>query len=253
MGRMLQNELLKVRRSKSLRKAVGLYVVLLLYCAAAVSMTKAGRDGIRVPFWVSCHIAPWAYWIFAAFSALLLGGEYDGKLCRNAISCGVSRERYYGAKVLATYIASFSLYVAAVVLVTVIGTVRFGFNPKGLIIENYWLKVFAFNGMGLAVIFAYVSIFNLLCFGFRSSGLPFILGVLISFRDMLSTAMTVKYYGYLKELPKNLYTVNELMKKESKTLDILTPEFLGMYVPCLCVGGAALIAGYVLFKVRDVE
>lgn len=253
MGRMFRSELLKICRSKSLKKAGVLYVALLLYCVTAAGAGNLEYRGIRAPFLVPSYLTVWAYWIFAAFSALMLGGEYDGKLLKNAFSCGVSREKYYVVKVLSTYFVSFSLYIAAVVLTMAIRTVLFGFNPDGLVIEDYWLKVFVFSGMALAVIFAYVSIFNLLCFVFRSSGIPFILGVLITLRDFFSTSISVKYYGYLKELPKNLYTIIELMKKERKSLDILNPEFLSMYIPCLCVGGVALIAGYVLFKVRDVE
>lgn len=119
--------------------------------------------------------------------------------------------------------------------------------------EDYWLKVFAYNGMGLAVMFAYGSLFNLLCFVFRCSGIPFILGVAITLVDVVSTLMSIKFYGYLKELPKNLFSVIMLMDKEQRSLDILTPEFLGMYIPCLCITGVALIGGYVLFKIRDAE
>lgn len=254
MGRMLLSELLKIRRSRSLKKACVWYAALLLYCVMVTGgEALLGYGGMRAPFVVPSYVAPWAYWIFAAFSALLLGGEYDGQLFKNAFVCGVSREKYFAVKVLATYLVSFFLYIAAVVLATLIRTIRFGFDPDGVMFENYWLKVFVFNGMALAVIFAYVSVFNLLVLAFRSSGIPFILGVLITLRDFFSTSLAVKYYGYLKELPKNLFTVVAMMRKERQFADILNPEFLSMYIPCLCVGGIALAAGYVLFKMRDVD
>lgn len=211
------------------------------------------QSGIMGPFAASSCLGPWSYWVIAAFSALTLGGEFDGKLLKNAFACGVSREKFYAVKVLAIYLVSFFLYIAAVLLITVVRTVRFGFNPDGLVVEDYWLKVFAYNGLGLAVLFAYASLFNLLCFVFRCSGIPFILGVAITLVDVVSTLMSMKFYGYLKDLPKNLNSVIMLMDRELRNMDILTPEFLSMYIPCLCVTGAALIGGYVLFKVRDAE
>lgn len=254
MGRMFFSELLKVSRNKSLKKVCVWYAALILLCAiGATGEQNLGYSGIRALFVASSYQAPWSYWIFAAFSVQLLGGEYDGKLFKNAFACGVSREKYYVVKVLAIYFVSFTMYTASVVLITLIRTARFGFNPEGLVIEDYWLKVFAFNGMALAVIFAYVSLFNLFCVVFRSSGLPFILGFAITLLDTVSTLLSDKYYGYLKEYPKNLFSIMFIMKNKIKSVDILNPDFLGMYIPCLCMGGVSLLAGYVLFKVRDVE
>lgn len=254
MGRMFLSELLKMRRSRSLKKGFLWYAGLVLGSAVvATGEMNLGYSGIRALFVTSSYMAPWSYWIFAAFSALSLGGEYDGKLFKNAFACGVSRGKIYAVKVLAIYFVCFSLYIMAVVLTTVIRTARFGFNPDGLVFEDYWLKVFVYNGMSLAVIFAYVSLFNLLCIVFRSSGLPFIIGVALTLLDSFSTLMSFKYYGYLKEFPKNLYSITMMMRKELKSVDILRPDFLSMYIPCLCVGGVSLIAGYVLFRIRDVE
>lgn len=252
MARMLLSELLKIRRSRSLKRACIIYVVLVLLSTLGTA-GEQHQSGIMGPFAASSCLVPWSYWVIAAFSALTLGGEFDGKLLKNAFACGVSREKLYAVKVLAIYLVSFFLYIAAVLLITVIRTARFGFNPDGLVVEDYWLKVFAYNGMGLAVMFAYASLFNLLCFVFRCSGIPFILGVAITLVDVVSTLMSIKFYGYLKELPKNLFSVIMLMDKEIRSMDILNPEFLGMYIPCLCVTGIALVAGYVLFKVRDAE
>ncbi len=256
MGRMFLSELLKIRRSRSLKKACIFYIALILLCAlSAEGEMNLGYSGIRGPFVASSYIVPWSYWVVAAFSSLTLGGEFDGKLLRNVFACGVSRGKFYAVKVLTTYLVSFFLYLTAVLLVTVIRTARFGFNPDGLVFEDYWLKVFAYNGLGLAVMFAYGSLFNLLCFVFRCSGIPFIVGVALTFVDFLSTSLSIKYYGYLREqLPKNLFSIVKMMHNEIKDLDILNPEFLGMlYIPCLCVIGVSLAAGYVLFKVRDPE
>lgn len=252
MGRMLLSELLKIRRSKSLKKACIIYVGLVLFSAlSAAGEQNLGYAGIRGPFVASSYLSPWSYWVIGAFSALTLGGEYDGKVFKNAFACGISRGKFYVVKVLTIYLVSILLYITAVVLVTVIRTARFGFNPDGLVIEDYWLKVFVYNGMGLAVMLAYGSLFNFLCFVFRCSGIPFLLGCAITFVDAAATLMSEKYY--LRELPKNLFSVIRIMNRELKSVDILNPEFLGMYIPCLCVTGVALIAGYVLFKVRDVE
>ncbi len=254
IGRMFLSELLKIRRSRSLKKACIFYAALVFFCAlCAEGERNLGYAGIRGPFVASTYLMPWSFWVIAAFSVLILGGEFDGKLFKNAFACGVSREKIYAVKVLTTYLVSFFLYITAVVLVTVVRTARFGFNPDGLVIEDYWLKVLAYNGMGLAVMFAYGSLFNLLCLVFRCSGIPFIIGVAITFVDFTSTTLSIKYYGYLKELPKNLFSITQIMYKERKSVDILNPDFLSMYISCLCVTGAALAAGYVLFKVRDAE
>ncbi len=254
MGRMFVSELLKVRRNKSLKKACVLYGALILLCAINTGGEQnLGYSGIRALFMAPCYQAPWSYWIFAAFSVLLLGGEYDGRLLKNAFACGIGRGKYYAVKVISVYFACFLLFISSIVLITLIRTARFGFNPDGLIIEDYRLKVLVFNGMALVVIFAYVSLFNLLCIAFRSSGLPFILGVAVTFLDAVSTLLSDKYYGSLMEYPKNLFSIIQVMRNEIKSVDILKPDFLGMYIPCLCVGGVSLLAGYVLFKVRDVE
>ena len=249
MGRMLLSELLKIKRSRPLKRACIIYMALVLLSTAGAQY----QSGIMGPFAALSCLVPWSYWVIAAFSALMLGGEFDGKLFKNAFACGVGREKLYAVKVLTIYLVGFFLYIAAVLTITVVLTARFGFNPGGLAYEDYWLKVFAYNGLGLAVMFAYVSLFNLLCFVFRCSGIPFILGVAITLVDTVSTLMTIKFYGYLKGLPKNLFSVIMLMDKEQRSLDILNPNFLGMYIPCLCVTGTALIAGYVLFKARDAE
>lgn len=253
MGRMFLSELLKIRRLKHLRKAFIIYMVLVLFCALSGDGPSLGGAGIRGFFVASRYLAPWSYWIIAAFSALIVGGEFDGQLFKNAFACGISREKFYAVKVFTIYFVCFFLYITAVVVVTVIRTARYGFNPEGLVVEDYWLKVFAYNGMGLAVMLAYGSLYNLFCFAFRCSGIPFILGAAITFVDTMSTLFSIKRYGYLMELPKNLFSITMLMDKEKKSMDILNPEFLAMYIPCLCVIGVALIAGYVLFKVRDTE
>lgn len=253
MGRMFLSELLKIRRSKSLRKACIWYAVIILFCAFATSEPSIGYAGIRGPFVASSYMAPWLYWIIGAFSALTLGGEFDGHLFKNAFACGISRGKFYAVKVLTTYFVCLLLYITAVVLVTLVRTARFGFNPDGLVIEDYWLKVFVYNAMGLAVMSAYGSLYQLLCFVFRCSGIPFILGSAVIFVNVISTLLSIKRFGYLKELPKNPFSIVMLMRREMKSLDILNEEFLARILICLCVTGIALIAGYVLFKARDAE
>lgn len=252
--KMFFSELLKIRRSKSLKKACAIYAVLVLLCAMGASGEQnLGYSGIRGFFVAFSYQVPWSYWIYAAFSVLLLGGEFDGRLLKNAFACGVSRGKYYAVKVLSVYLPCFFLYLASVALTAAIRTARFGFNPDGWHLEDCLLKAFAFNGLALAVIFAYVSLFNLFCIIFRSSGLPFICALALTWLDFMATSLSNKYYGYLKEYPKNLFSVIQRMRDGLKSVDILNPEFLGMYVPCLCVGGISLIAGYVLLKARDVE
>lgn len=99
MGRMLLSELLKIRRSRSLKRACIIYAALVLLSTLGTA-GEQHQSGIMGPFAASSCLVPWSYWVIAAFSALTLGGEFDGKLFKNAFACGVSREKLYAVKVI---------------------------------------------------------------------------------------------------------------------------------------------------------
>ena len=193
---------------------------------------------------VVVSLTPWGYWVYLVISVMLIGKDFDLDTFKHALSTGTGRIKCYAVKVLTTYILTAVLFALAMALICFINCLKYGFNPQDIHIENLFVKLAVIYGLACVLALTYVSIFDLMCFICRSSGIPFILGAVFVLADAVITLSADAHYGYL---PKTLHSINMVLAKTSPTFDVLKPEILSMFVPCICIILVCNVVSIVLF------
>lgn len=242
--KLLANEFTKIKSSKAVKGVMIAFLFLVVLCSLVYSpeseSSPAAIYGFGAPFlWLSANGAS-GFFLYAAIVAGMVAGEFESDVIHNALSSGVGRGRYFLAKVTAVFGVSVLLYVACVCTLCIFKSIKNGFDPDGYIFSDYGLKVLVFSAGALISILAYVALYLFIAYLFREAVLTFIAAVVISIVELFT-----RVNGPLTTAANTIsYFVSD---------NVLSWDFVRLFIPCAWMLIICLAAAYILFAVMDVE
>ena len=251
--KLLANELLKIKRSRSVKVlfAVFLAFIFLSTCVGKNTGSARMRSGFAGPFMWNGIMGAAGLFAYGAIAAGMVADEFQLGVVQNALSCGISRRRYFTAKVISALGASAVLYLVCAGIFTAFLTGVYGFDPEGLVFSDYWLTVLAFNGAALAVQLSCMSMYICFAYVFRKASVTFAASVLATVIEAFASARLIKadtmgggVYGP--------FATTFLLSQHFVADTILTREFALLTLPCMGIMVISLLASYFLFLKRGV-
>ena len=250
MKRLLQNELLKLRYNR-------------MSIVFAVLMIGFGAFSAVMPRFPG-QITTWDYGVMASmrylycvggFTAFLMTGisagtitqEFNNRTIHNALSCGVSRKKYFFTKMWLYVAFCFLIHLVTLLLFTVIGGAVFGFFPPDYRYCNLMTVTIVVHLGEAAVLFAYMSVFLLLAILFRNPAVVIFSGVAYYFlENWITTIDSVSFYG----VPSYA-----LARIDSLVLSghVLSVELVALTLPCIVTGIIFLSLAYFIFMKKDIN
>lgn len=248
------NEFLKIKHSKSVRV---LFLVFLGFILLASSIgenrgSDLMRSGFAAPFMWNGIMGAAGLFAYGAIVAGMVASEFELGVVRNAIGCGVARSRYFAVKVISVLGISVILYLVCNCIYTVVMTIQYGFDPKGLLYSDYWTKVVVFNAVALTVQLASVAIYICFAYIFRAASVTFVFSVMETIIEAFISSQHIKSMRLSgKGIRCPFYTMWILTQHFTEDT-ILTEEFALLAVPCVCILAVSLLASYILFMKRGI-
>jgi ABC-type transport system involved in multi-copper enzyme maturation permease subunit len=190
---------------------------------------------------------PFLPFLFAVFISLFVCGEFHNGTMKNYVSKGMNRVHIYLSKLVVCGAAILTMYVTFVVLLGIMGTMLWGFDPRGVAaFPNMAVMIL---GEGLLMI-AYSAVFVLISMWTRNAVMSTAASIcIVSFLPTVLRASGFILGGGI--MPEN-YWISENIA----ALATLTPEssavLQGVVIGlCYLIGGTVL--GCVLFKRQDIK
>lgn len=252
--KMWTNEILKIRRSKSVK---GLFLVFLVFIILSSFMgeNKGGplmNSGFAGPFIWHGVMGASGLFAYGAIAAGMIAREFELGVVRNAIGCGVGRNRYFGVKVLSVMAVAAAMYLVCNCIYTAILTMRCGFDPEGLLYSDYWQKVLVFNAVALTVQMACMAMYICFAFLFRAASVTFAASVLVTLAETVFVAVSIKRYSFSEGGFRGPAAAIWLMMEHFAGDTILTKEFAALALPSACIMVVSLVLSYILFMKRGI-
>ena len=252
--RLLANEMIKIRRSKSV-KVLFLIFLFFIFFAVSVGEGKGGplmNSGFAGPFTWNGIMGAAGLFSYGAIAAGMVASEFELGVVRNAIGCGVSRNRYFAAKIFSVMGVSAVMYLVCNCIFSLFVTLVRGFDPEGLVYSDYWLKVLVFNGVALTVQLTCVAMYICFAYVFRIASITFAASVLVTLGETLLTAGSIKQYSIGDRGFNGPAATLWLTVQHFAADTILTEEFVLLALPCFCIMVVSLILSYILFTKRGI-
>lgn len=252
--RLFANELRKIKRSKSVKVLFAIFLAFIVL-SSFVGQNKGSvlmRSGFAGPFMWNGIMGAVGLFAYGAIAAGMVADEFQLGVVQNALSCGVSRRRYFAAKVISVLGISAVLYLLCAFLYTLFLTKVYGFDPEGLLFSDYWLKVLAFNGAALAVQLSCVAMYIFFAYVFRKASVTFAVSVLATVAETFAGARLIKAGAISGSGFNGPFTAIFLLAQHFSADTILTREFALLPLPCLGIMAVSLLASYFLFMKRGV-
>lgn len=252
--RLLANELLKIKRSKSCRVLFLVFVgfILLSSLMGQNQGSDLMRSGFAGPFMWNGIMGASGLFAYGAIVAGMIASEFELGVVRNAIGCGITRSRYFAVKILSVLGVSAILYLVCNFIYTVVMTIQYGFDPKGLLYSDYWTKVLAFNAVALAVQLASVSIYICFAYLFRAASATFVLSIAETIIEVFIAARYIKSPRLSSKGVQGPFYTLWLLSRHFTEDTILTEEFALLALPCVCILAVSLLVSYLLFMKRGI-
>lgn len=252
--RMLANEFLKIKRSKSVRVLFLVFVGFILL-SSLMGQNQGGdlmRSGFAGPFMWNGIMGASGLFAYGAIVAGMIASEFELGVVRNAIGCGITRSRYFIVKILSVLGVSAVLYLVCNFIYTIVMIVQYGFDPKGLLYSDYWTKVLVFNAVALAVQLTSVSIYICFAYLFRAASVTFVFSIVETIIELFLLARYIKSYHLSSKAVQGPVYSLWLLSQHFMEDTILTEEFALLALPCVCIMAASLLVSYILFMKRGI-
>lgn len=251
MRDLIVAETIKMSRAKSVKVCVIVYFVYVVVLALIGDAMNPERNyGYMAPineFFANSSLRITVLAIIVSVNICL---EYQNGMLNNIISVGVSRIRYFMAKLitLSVFVVLFNLMALAVGML--VETIRFGFGAEKIWFEHYFAKIGIYIifsilldliGVFLCSLVSYVTKNTIvtIVFFYAYTYIGFLLDkhseTFINKAINLTSVYRESYYIYFK---KDL---------------LLTSEYFTMHIPCLIFGFVCLGIAYMIFRYSDIK
>lgn len=254
MSDLFKNELLKLKRSKSVKILFWYFVVYSVLAALFFHRADESpftRSGFSAPFMTFAMHGTSGFFLYAAVAAGLVANEFSQGTIHNAISCGVERRRYFIAKICSLLGCTAFLYLSNMFVHSLAESAISSFDPHGLLYSRYWQKVLVYNLAAILLLQSCMSLFICIAYLCRKSVMTFVVSMLITELDFIWYFKIGQ--GKIGGPVSVMWQMLEMIETEPSSNRLLEPGFFLMLVPSLCMGVVSLVVSYQLFKRTDIN
>ena len=254
MNDLLKNELLKLKRSKSVKVLFWYFVIYSILGALffhGADESSVMRSGFFAPFATFAMHGAAAFFFYAAVAAGLVADEFSQGTIHNAISCGVERRRYFIAKICCLLGITVFLYLSNTLVHCLAEIVISSFDPYGLLYSRYWQKVLVYNLAAILLLLSCMSLFICIAYLCRKGVKTFVVSMLIIVLDNFLYARIGP--DKINSPVSLMWQMFEMIRTDLSSNRLLEPDFFLMLVPSLCMGAISLTVAYQLFKRTDIN
>lgn len=250
MKRLLQNELLKLRYN---RMSI-VFAVLMVGCGAftAVIPRFPGQIttfdyGVMASMRYLNEAGGLSAVLMTGIAAGLIAQEFNNKTIHNALSCGVSRRKYFLTKTCLYMASCFLVHLVTLLLYTFIRGAVFGFFPPYYRYRNLMIVTIVVHLGDAAVLFAYMSIFLLFAILFRNPAAVIFSGVAYYYLESwLPMIHGISFYG------APFYAIAGISPLVISGR-VLSAEYAVLTLPCIATGIVFLSLAYLIFMKKDIN
>lgn len=252
MGKLIYNELLKLKYSGSVKIVWGyfLFAVILAGLMPMDDLPGIMRDIIGVGYGVSFVVVPFSgalvFGVFAAMTAGMITQEFSQGTIHNALSRGVSRRRYFAAKVTCLFGVALVTYPVSLIAAVALRSMIFGFNPQSLTYPDYLQVNLVYHFSIMAVILIYVSIYIFLAYICKRPALTFTAG----FAELVLELILIKDNT---SVGGPLQAMRVISNSLVEGYDILQIGVMKLLLPGIAMGILSLVLAYLVFMKKDVN
>lgn len=249
-----KNELLKLKRSKSVKVLFWYFVVYSIIGALfynGADQNSVVRSGFFAPFLTFSMHGASGFFFYAAIAAGLVANEFSQGIIHNAISCGVERRKYFITKTCCLLGITVFLYLTNVLVHSLAQNAVSSFDPYGLLYSRYWQKVLAYNFAAILLLLSSMSLFICIAYLCRRGVMTFVVSFLITDVDFISYAKLGP--GKVNGPVSMMWQMLKMVETDLSSNQLLEPNFFLMLIPSLCMGAISLIVAYQLFKRTDIN
>lgn len=247
VGRLFSEEWNKLIHARSVR------IIFLIFVGWGVfSGIFLDRSADRAPFSGYYTWGPAGFYLIAVLAATRTAGEYQSGRLAEALGAGVSRGRYFAAKVLTLFCLSACFYLANVTVFSLLRLMLDGIPAGGgYRFPSYGLQVLVYQ-LGMVLLYWFCVAAAVLCgvllrkksqAGFLTAAVlladQFI--SLVRFKQIDAVSPGQSFYG-------GPVAVCLQMDRYESMGSFLTYDFALQFLPCVYVGILALILGYFVFS-----
>lgn len=252
MSNLLLNELLKLKKSKTVKVVICIMMVYSLFIALFPGEGYLYRSGFSAPFLMLICYGSLGFWANAAIVSEQIGGEFKSGTIHNTLSSGMERKKYFIAKVISLYGITAAIYLASAFFLFLCQNLIFGYDPEGLIFSGYWTKVLVYQLGALFVIFGWVSLSVFFSYLLQTAVASFVAMVVASFVELFLSLKFLYDRDIVIGGPTNTVWVMQRMLL-TDTDRILSTDFLITLLPCILLIAASIGGAYYLFQKTDIN
>ena len=257
MRYLFYHELLIMRHSRAVKFVFWYSLITTVMLAFSPNNydTTFFQSGYGALFPVYLHYVGNCLIIYAVLAGGLMGQEFDFGTMQSTVGRGVKRSRVFFVKVICMFAMSILTYLLSIALACLVRTWKWGYNPHGFTLEDYWAKVVSFHAGMLILTLSYLCVFTFLMVLFQNTGVGFAVSLAVIFLDAAyQDRFTFFYYssnGYGRI--GGAFSAEVLMRRAVLDDTVLTGGFWMIFVPIICIGTAALTAAFLCFLKRDMK
>ena len=211
-----------------------------------LAITKA--NGMAAPFVMAGASANLIYFLIPLiiFSA---GIEFSSGAVKNAISRGMSRTKYYFAKLIPALFFAVIIQVFNLIIPTVIATIRHGFG--GRFTGEWVVDVLKVYGAQTLIMFAITCVGAFIVFLTRKTSAT--IGLFIGF--LLVPTLILSLLAMISSKLENLinYDLGVNMNLMANLSELPNGDIVRMFVLCAIYIIGATLAGIAIFKKSDIK
>lgn len=248
MKRLIQNELLRIKYS---RRIFIFLVFSLLFVIMDGSFPVQYRYrmteyGYMAAIWYLRMTATVVFAFMAPVAAELVTREFRDGTIHNALSCGISRKKYFCVKTSCYFCICTVHLLGSLIVYFILRCIIAGYNPMHFSYPDYGLVNLVYLLGEFIILFAYASLYLLFSFIFRQPAVTYLSGLVVITLEATIINGNTSWYGGPLITEIFMY---ELLEQEK----VLTWEFASHLLPCL--GLCILFVGlaYKIFLKKDIN
>ena len=249
MGKLIHNELLKLKYSGSVKIVWG-YFLFAVILSGVMPVEEELPDIMGVGYGVSFVLIPFngamIFGVLAAMTAGMITQEFSQGTIHNALSCGVSRHQYFAAKATGLFGMVLVTYPVSLIAAVALRSVVFGFNPQSLTYSDYLKVNLVYHFSMMALILIYVSIYILLAYIFKRPAHAFMAGIAELMLELILIKDKTSLGGPLQAM-------RVMFNSLAEGHDILQIGVMRLLLPGIAMGILSLVLAYLIFMKKDVD
>ena len=250
MKRLLQNELLKLRYN---RMSIVFAMLMIGFGAFSAVMPRFPGQittwdyGVMASMRYLYYVGGLTAVLMTGISAGMIAQEFNNRTIHNALSCGVSRKKYFFTKTYLYMAFCFLTHLVTLLLFTVIKGAVFGFFPPYSRYRNLMIVTIVVHLGEAAVLFAYMSVFLLLAILFHNPAVVIFSGVACYYLESwLPVIDGISFYG------DPFYAIDGIDPLVMSGR-VLSAKFAALTLPCIVTGIVFLSLAYLIFMKKDIN